>query len=267
MRMARKYRSYSNYRTYCAGQKLRYSDFVAQVDVLDRVQQFHAFAHWTLEGLATGDQTRAAAAFVYNGGTNCFGEVTRALRLATGINQPKATHVTVGHLIPDEVDWVFTRKLFINQLARLTVRATQSLLNRFVTTVSLGKLLFNDISLNSHTKMVCLAGEIGGSVHIAFRSFELRVAQIAPEDAGHAKFVRLREGFTDFSYLSRRFVRTKIYCGAHSDCPKIVCFFYCAKKHLIKLVRQRQELVMINLNDERNLVCIPSCNCSEHAEG
>src|SRR6185295_2161019 len=41
--------------------KLRYGDLFGEINVLNRIEQFHAFAHGTLEGFATRDQTHAAA--------------------------------------------------------------------------------------------------------------------------------------------------------------------------------------------------------------
>src|ERR1044072_4843901 len=93
-------------------------------------------------------------------------------------------------------------------------------------------------------------------MHITFRCFELRIAKVAPQNATHSEFVRLSKGLADFSYLTRRLVRTKIYRGAHSDSAKIMCFLHSSKQHLIELVRQRQQLVVIDLHDERNLVSI-----------
>src|ERR1700733_9180144 len=43
-------------------------DFFAEVDILDGVQEFYAFGHGTLEGLAPGDETGAASALVDHGG-------------------------------------------------------------------------------------------------------------------------------------------------------------------------------------------------------
>ena len=50
--------------------------------------------------------------------------------------------------------------------------------------------------------MIRLSGQIGGSVHVALRRFEFGIAQIAPQDTGHAQFVRLRESVRDLGNLS-----------------------------------------------------------------
>src|SRR5258706_16420852 len=74
-------------------------NLVRKINVLDRIQQFHAFVHWSLERFASGDQAHAAAAFVDDGGAHGFGHVAGAFRLTTGIDQPDASHVAIGDLI------------------------------------------------------------------------------------------------------------------------------------------------------------------------
>src|SRR5688500_6519884 len=97
-------------------------------------------------------------------------------------------------------------------------------------------------------------------MHIAFSSFEFRVAKITPEDTSHPEFMSLGKSFTDLGNLSRRFVGTKIYDGANSNRSEIVCFFNCSEQHLIEHFRQGQQLVVIDLYDERNLVRILPAN-------
>jgi len=52
-----------------------YSDFGAQVDILDDVEELDAFLHGALEGLAAGDEAGTASALVDDGGGNGFFEV------------------------------------------------------------------------------------------------------------------------------------------------------------------------------------------------
>ena len=50
-------------------------NLVAEVDVLDCIENFNAFLHRSLEGFATGYQTGAAGALVDDGGGDCFFKV------------------------------------------------------------------------------------------------------------------------------------------------------------------------------------------------
>ena len=74
------------------------------------------------------------------------------------------------------------------------------------------------------------------------------------------------KAFADFGNLSRRFVRAKIDCGADRDRAHVVRLLHRAKHHLIKLVRQRQQLVVIDLYDEGNLVRILARDRAQHAK-
>ena len=48
---------------------------VAEIDVLDIVEELNALFHGTLKGFATGNEASAASAFVDHGGANGFGKV------------------------------------------------------------------------------------------------------------------------------------------------------------------------------------------------
>src|SRR5262249_35214951 len=58
---------------------LCHSNILAQINVLDRVQQFHAFVHRALESFAAGDKSGAAAAFVDHRRAHCIGQIAGAL--------------------------------------------------------------------------------------------------------------------------------------------------------------------------------------------
>src|SRR5215212_10669139 len=105
--------------------KLSYRDLVRQVNILDCVQQLHAFTHRSLKRLPSGDQTHPAAAFIDHRCTNGVSKIARALRLATRIDQTATAHVAVRHLVTHEIDRIVSRELLVNQLARLTVRAAE----------------------------------------------------------------------------------------------------------------------------------------------
>src|SRR4029079_14619051 len=140
-----------SYRTYA---RLSNSDLVAEINVLDRVQQLHAFAHRALKRLATRDQSHAAAALVNHCRANRLSQITRALRFAARIDQAATTHVTVCHLVAHEIDRIVSGQLLINELVGLSVRAPQSLFSSLVAAVSLRQFLLNDVSLDGHAQMV-----------------------------------------------------------------------------------------------------------------
>ena len=54
------------------------SDVLAEINVLNRIQQFDALIHRALKCFASGDKSGAAAAFVDNGGADRFGQISRA---------------------------------------------------------------------------------------------------------------------------------------------------------------------------------------------
>ena len=103
-------------------------------------------------------------------------------------------------------------------------------------------------------------------MHITLGSFEFRVAEITPEDASHAQLMRVRKRFGDFLNLARRFIRTEIDGRADGDGAEVFRFLHRSKQDLVELVRKRQQLVMINFHDERNLVGILSRDAAEYSE-
>src|SRR5437870_13553932 len=102
--------------------------------------------------------------------------------------------------------------------------------------------------------MIPLAREIRCGMHVAFRGFEFRVAQIAPKDAGHSQFMSLGKRLADFHNLPSRFIRTKINSSADGNRAEVVRFLHSPKQHLIELVWYGQQFVVIDLYDERDLV-------------
>src|SRR5690606_19090254 len=76
---------------------------LAQVDVLDGVQQLDALGHRTLERFSTTDQAHAPRAFVHDGRGHCVSEVVLARR-STAVDESDATSVAVEHLVTTEVD-------------------------------------------------------------------------------------------------------------------------------------------------------------------
>src|SRR6267142_2048291 len=145
-------------------------DIGAQVNVLDGIQELHAFLHGALEGFAAGDEAGAAGAFVDDGGGYGFFEVVGA--------------------------------------------GSAAAVEGLIAAVIFRELLLDDVRLDGHSEMVGLASEIGGEV-IVLVLLKGVVAEIAPEDGGHAELVGLREGLADFHDLAAALVGAEIDGSAH----------------------------------------------------
>src|SRR5947209_16278754 len=104
--------------------------------------------------------------------------------------------------------------------------------------------------------MIRLTRQICRRVHVAFRRFEFRIAQIAPEDRSHSNLVRVSKRTADLYDLSCRFFRAEIDSRSYGYCSKVTRFVNCAEENLVELVRVSQKLVVIYLNDEWNLVSV-----------
>ena len=160
-----------------------YSDFGAQVDILDDVEELDAFLHGALEGLAAGDEAGTASALVDDGGGNGFFEVIGA-GSAAAVDEAGAAHVAVGDLIASQVDGVIAGEIGVDALIKFAVAGIAHI-EGLVAAVIFGELLLDDIGLDGHAEMIGLAGEVGGEV-IVLVLLEGVVAEIAPENRGHA---------------------------------------------------------------------------------
>src|SRR5713226_10625124 len=134
-----------------------------------------------------------------------------------------------------------------------------------VSAVILGELLLDDVGFDGHAEMVSLAGEVGGDV-IVLVFFEGIVAQVAPQDGGHAELVRVCEGLADFDNLAAALVGAEIDGGANRGGAQVVGLLHGAKENLIGLIGEGQQLVVINLHDERDFVSILARDRAEHAK-
>ncbi len=70
------------YLPHNSSESLSDGDFLAEVDVLNRMQELHAFLHRSLEGLATTDEPRTASALVHDGRVDRFCQVRCSCRCA-----------------------------------------------------------------------------------------------------------------------------------------------------------------------------------------
>ena len=114
--------------------------------------------------------------------------------------------------------------------------------------------------------MVRLPGEIGGRRIVDSVVLETVVAEIAPQHRGHAELMRADERNRDLLKLPRRFRGTEVDGRAHRDRAEVVGLLDGAEEHLIESVRIRQQLVVVDLDDERDLVRPTARDRPEHTE-
>src|SRR5690242_2906615 len=114
--------------------------------------------------------------------------------------------------------------------------------------------------------MIGLASEVGGNV-IVLVLLEGAIAEIAPENGGHAEFMRMGEGLADFDDLARALIGAEIDRGADSGRAHVPGFLDGPKENLIKAVRVGEQLVVVHLDDERNLVGIFARDGAKNAKG
>ena len=156
---------------------LSYGDFGTEVDVLDRVQELDAFAHWALESFAAGNQAGAAGALVDDRRGDGFFEVV-GTRGAAAVDQTGAAHEAVGNLIAAKVDGVIAGEVGVNALVEFSVAGIANVEGR-IAAVILRHFLLDDIRLYGDTKMIGLSGKVGRDVVILVL-LKGAVAEIAP---------------------------------------------------------------------------------------
>src|SRR5882672_11513546 len=95
-------------------------DIGAQVNVLDGIQELHAFLHGALEGFAAGDEAGAAGALVDDGGGYGFLEIVGA-GSAAAVDEPGAAAEAVDDLVAGEVDGMIAVELGVDALIEFAV--------------------------------------------------------------------------------------------------------------------------------------------------
>src|SRR5438552_2235220 len=113
--------------------------------------------------------------------------------------------------------------------------------------------------------MIGLAGEIAGQV-VVLVLLEGVVAQVAPENGGHAEIVGLREGVADFDDLAAALIGTEINGGADGGGAHVIGFFYGAEEDLVGFVGVGKEFVVIDFDDEGNFVSVLASDRAENAK-
>ena len=139
-------------------------------------------------------------------------------------------------------------------------------IQRGVSAVILRQFLLDDIRFNRDAQVVGLPGQVRRNV-IVLVLLERRIPQIAPQNRGHAKLMRMGKGLADFHDLPRALVGTEINRCSHRGSPHVVGLPHGPEEHLVKAVRIRQQLVVIDLHDKRDLVRVLARHGPKHAEG
>src|SRR5262249_40072321 len=243
---------------------LRDGDVWAEVDVLNGVEQLHAFFHGALEGFTTGDEPGAAGALVDHGRGHGFLEIVRAGG-AAGVDQARAAGKAVDDLVAAEVDGVIAVEVRVDALIELAVAGVTHV-ECLIASVIFSQLLLDDVGLNGDAKVIGLAGQVGRDVVILV-FFEGGVAHVAPQDGGQAQLVSFGEGPADFDDLAIGLLRAEVDGGADSSRTHLVGFADGAEQHLIEFVGVGQQFVVVEFDDEGNLVGVFARNRAQDPEG
>ncbi len=239
-------------------------DFGAEIDVLNRVEEFYPLVHWALEGFAAADEAGAAGALVDDGGGDRFLEIVRAAG-AAAVDESRAAHVAIRDLIAAEINGVIAREVGVDALIEFAVAGIADV-ERLIAAVIFRELLLDDVGFDGDAEMIGLAGKVGREVVILV-FFKGVVAEIAPENGGHAEFMRVSESLADFDDLAAALIRTEINCGADGGCAHVVCLLDGAEENLVGFVGIGEELVVIELYEEGDFVRVFAGDGAEDAEG
>ena len=94
--------------------------------------------------------------------------------------------------------------------------------------------------------------------------FEALITEIAPQHSCHAQFVCQCKGLRDLDQLPVGIIRPKI--DRRADCRRthVIGLFHRAKQNLFKVIRIRQQLIMIDLHQKRDFVRVLTRHHAEH---
>ena len=91
-------------------------DFLAEVDVLDRMEDLNPFLHGLLEGFAARNETDPAGPFVNHSGRDGVVKVVFS-GSSSGVDEADPPHIAVDDLIASQVDRVVCAKRSIHFVA------------------------------------------------------------------------------------------------------------------------------------------------------
>src|SRR5262245_12182061 len=239
-------------------------NFLTEGDVLDCVQQGDSLFKRSLKSLAAGNEPHSSCALVDDGSSDRVLKVGSAFGFTATINEPGTTHVTIGDLVPAEVDGMIAGQFGIDAFVELAVTGTARV-QGFEAAIIFRKFLFDDVRLNRDAEVIGLTGEVGGNMIILIL-LESVVSQVAPQHGGHAQVMRFGKTTRDLHDLSSAFLRSEVdrrpnRCGSH-----VVSLFNRSEHNLVEFVREGQQLVVVEFHEERNLMRILSGHCAQDSE-
>ena len=239
-------------------------DVFVEIDILDGAEESRPFVHRFLERLSSGDEAHAAGALIDDGGGDGFGEVVASTGTAT-VDETGAAHVAVSELVAGEVDRVVGGELGVDALVEFAVGAGARV-EGFESAVIFGELLFDDVGFDGDAEVVGLSGEVGRDV-VVLVFLEFVVAEVAPEDGGHAELVGAGKGFADFDDLAGGVIAAEIDGGSDGDGPHFPGLFDLTEHDLVEFVGVGHEFVVVDLDDEGDAVGVFAGDGPEDAEG
>ena len=228
---------------------------------MDGVEEGDAVGHGALEGFAAADEAEAAGTLVDDGGADGFGQVAGTGGGTAGVDEADAAHVAVGHLPAGEVDGMVGGQLVVDQ--RVGLAEPQG----GVAAVVLGELLLDDVGLDGHPEVVGLAGEVGGGVIVGAVHLEIGVPQVAPQHGEHAALVGPVEGLGHLLDLAGGLLGAEVDGGPHSSRAQVVGLLDRSEHHLVELVGIGEQLIVVELDDERDAVGEPARHRPQYTEG
>ncbi len=109
---------------------------------------------------------------------------------------------------------------------------------------------------NTLATIACTLGEVGGEVVVGVALLELAVAQVAPQHREHAELVRLGERLGDLVELLARLGRAPVDRRADADRAHVEALADVAEQRLVERVGVAEQLVVVDLDDERDAMCV-----------
>src|SRR5258705_12335906 len=115
-----------------------------------------------MKRLASGNQPRASSALVDYRGGHSFFEIVCARRSAA-VDQPRAAHVAICHLVAAKVDGMIAVQVSVNALVEFSVAGIAHVERRVAAVIFL-QLLLVDVGLHGYAEMIGLAVPLRGKI-------------------------------------------------------------------------------------------------------
>ncbi len=128
-------------------------------------------------------------------------------------------------------------------------------------------LLFDDVGLDGHAEVVRLAREVRRNLVVDAVYLEIAAPRVAPQDGEHPELVSPGKRLGDLDDLAVRFGGAEVDGGPHAGCPQIVRLLDRAEHDLVVGRRVGQQLVVVDLHDERDPVSESSRHHGKNPEG